>query len=94
MIKSDSQTALDVLVRGNGSKTKHYAVKVAFIIDTVARETIKMEYMASADNPADIFTKGLGKMKTTKHLDQLSDQRGCQSDLKAESFNVGKGAAN
>ena len=25
VVKSDSQTALDVLTRGNGSKTKHYA---------------------------------------------------------------------
>ncbi len=49
---------------------KHFAPRLA-LVRVILREgtrDIKLNFMATADNQAGQFTKGLGKMKTQQHL--------------------------
>ena len=46
--------------------------------ETVKNQSIDLKFIASGDNCADIFTKGLGKTKTQQHLTRQSAMRGYQ----------------
>ena len=46
---------------------------------------IELDYVASADNMADLLTKGLRRINTDRNRDQLSAKRGFQDCLKKES---------
>ena len=59
----------------NSTKTKHFATRVACVRATVKNQSIDLKFIASGDNCADIFTKGLGKTKTQQHLGRLSATR-------------------
>ena len=81
IILSDSQSCLALVLKDDGSyKAKHFATRVAFLKDTVkCREHgIDLKFVSSADNMADLFTKGLGRLKTIEHTKGLSAERGCQ----------------
>ena len=79
----DSQSSLALVKRDHGSpKAKHFATRLAFVRDILQNETraIKLDFVATNDNQADLFTKGLGKTKTQQHLQQLSAKWGCQKE--------------
>ena len=74
---TDSQSCLALATRDdNSSKTKHFATRMAYVRETVKNQSIDLKFIASGDNCADIFTKGLGKTKTQQHLARLSAMRG------------------
>ena len=76
---TDSQSCLALATRDdNSAKTKHSATRMAYVRETVKNQPIDLKFIASGDNCADIFTKGLGKTKTQQHLARLSAMRGCQ----------------
>ncbi len=80
----DSQSSLALVKRDDGSpKAKHFATRLAFVRDILQdeRRGIQLNFVATADNQADLFTKGLGKTKTQQHLQQLSAKRGCQNEI-------------
>ena len=43
------------------SKTKHIPIKYHFLIEQVAKQTVKMEYIPTREQIIDIFTKPLPK---------------------------------
>ena len=59
-------------------ETKHFATRMAHVRETVKNQSINLEFKASGENCADIFTKGLGKTKSQQHLARLSAMQGCQ----------------
>ena len=62
---TDSQSCLALATRDdNSAKTKHFATRMAYVRETVKNQSIYLKFIASGDNCADIFTKGLGKRKT------------------------------
>ena len=76
---TDSQSCLALATRDdNSAKTKHFATRMAYVRETVKNQSIDLKFIASGDNCADIFTKGLGKTKTQQHLARLSAMRGYQ----------------
>ena len=76
---TDSQSCLAIATRDDTSaKTKHFATRMAYVRETVKNQSIYLNVIASGENCADIFTKGLGKTKTQQHLAWLSAMRGCQ----------------
>ena len=60
----DNQGAI-VLAKDNKfhSRTKHIDLQYHFICEAVDEGKIKMKYIPTADNVADIFMKALGKPK-------------------------------
>ena len=74
---TDSQSCLALATRDdNSAKTKHFATRMAYVRKTVKNQSIDLKFIASGDNCADIFTKGLGESKTQQHLARLSAKRG------------------
>ena len=54
------------------SKTKHIPIKFHFLRDQVMSNVIKLEYVGTKDQIADVFTKPLPKMQ----FDSLRDHLG------------------
>ena len=76
---TDSQSCLALATRDdNSANTKHFATRMAYVRETVKNQSIDLKFIASGDNCADIFTKGLGKTKMQQHLARLSAMRGYQ----------------
>jgi len=48
------------------ARTKHIDIRHHFIREHVAAGTVRLEYVASADQQADILTKPLGRVLFTK----------------------------
>ena len=46
------------------SKTKHFAIKVHCLRDLCKKGELKLEYVTTDKQPADVLTKSLGKFKT------------------------------
>jgi hypothetical protein len=64
IIHSDSQSAIAIGNNNAGhGRSKHIDIRHHFIRDALLRNEFKLEYIPSADNPADMFTKGLGPIK-------------------------------
>ena len=85
-ILSDSQSCLALISEDDGSyKAKHFATRLAFLKDTVkcSVHRIDLKFVPSADNMADLLTKGLGRIKTIQHTKGLSAKRGCQVQMAA-----------
>lgn len=60
LIKVDNKSAIFMLSNYENSKrSKHIDIKVNFIKDLIANNKIKIEYVQSENNIADILTKGL-----------------------------------
>ena len=73
---TESQSCLALATRDdNSAKTKHFATRMAYVRETVKNQSIDLKFIASGDNCADIFMKGLGKTKTQQHLARLSAMR-------------------
>ena len=53
------------------SKTKHIPIKFHFLRDQVMNKVIKLEYIGTRDQIADIFDKPLPKMQIENLRDQL-----------------------
>jgi hypothetical protein len=66
-VNIDNQAALHMATNGSDSaRTKHIDVAHHFLREAVAKGAIRMVYIATEDNPADIFTKALAGVKLTK----------------------------
>ena len=56
----DNQSAIAVSKNGvKGERTKHVDVKYHFVTETVAQGSVKLQWVPTADQEADIFTKAL-----------------------------------
>ena len=67
VIKVDNQACMAIARNPvQPSKTKHFEIKLFYLRDVVADETVRLEYVSTEDNAADILTKGLLKQKTLK----------------------------
>jgi hypothetical protein len=64
-ILTDSQSCIAMLRNQRFShRTKHFDTRYHFIRDHVAKGDIKLEYVPTAENTADLMTKPLGGVKT------------------------------
>ena len=69
-----SATLMALVKRDDGSpQAKHFATRLAFVRDILQdeRRGIKLDFVATADNRADVFKKGLVKTKMQQHLQRL-----------------------
>ena len=58
---TDSHSCLALVHRdANCAKTKDFATQTAYVRDMMKNQSIDLKFIASGDNCADIFTKGLG----------------------------------
>jgi hypothetical protein len=63
VIWGDNQSTLEISENGIiREKTKHVAVKYHFICEKIKSGLIKVKYIPSADQQADILTKGLDRL--------------------------------
>jgi hypothetical protein len=71
-MSADNQSAI-ALAKDNKfhSRTKHIDLRYHFIREAVEEGKVKMNYIPSSDNPADIFTKPLAKVKFAKFVSML-----------------------
>ena len=75
-IYADNQAALKhVRTEGITARTKHFDIRLQHSRDNQAKGTITFEYIKSADNTADIFTKALPLPAHQKHLEGLGLMR-------------------
>lgn len=69
---NDSQSAQKLIQSvGYHSRTKHIDVRHQFLHQTQQRGDIQLEYKPTDEMEADVFTKGLGAIKHTKHIHNL-----------------------
>jgi len=67
-ILCDNQAAIYMAQScASSERNKHINIRYYFIKDLVHDKIIELYYIKSADNPADLFTKNLGKMKYHRH---------------------------
>ena len=72
VINCDSQSCIALSKNPTQQpRTKHYAVKLGFLREQCNSKTL-LQYIPTAENPADILTKGLGKQKTLTFATTLS----------------------
>ena len=72
-IMIDNQAAIAIAKNPvQGGKTKHFAIKLQYLRQEVAEERVKLQYVPTNENPADLLTKGLGRNKTCKYLNALT----------------------
>ena len=73
LIKADNQASIAYAKnRGSLGRAKHIQVRHCFVKDVLAKNQISLEYVASNDNVADLFTKALPKPAFTRHRERLS----------------------
>jgi hypothetical protein len=53
------------------SRTKHIARRQHFIREKVEEDVIAVVHLPMEENAADVLTKGLGRVKFTKHIEVL-----------------------
>ena len=67
---ADNQAAISSAQNsGTHSASKHIDLRMKFNEEKVAEKVVKLFYVASENNVADVFTKPLGKIKLTKFRD-------------------------
>ena len=52
-------------------RIKHIDLRYHFIRDTIASKRVELFFVEGAHNPADLFTKNLGRVKFLKFREQL-----------------------
>jgi len=71
-IGCDNQGALKLIESGVlRSKTKHIDIKYHHIHDEQVNRRIKLRYVASKENPADLFTKALNSSRYMELVDMI-----------------------
>ena len=69
-VYADNQAAISSAQNtGTHSASKHIDLRMKFNGEKVAKRVVKLLYVASENNVADVFTKPLGKIKFTKFRD-------------------------
>jgi hypothetical protein len=56
---------------GGGNRTKHVDTRFHFVRNLIQKGTIKMEFVRSEDNDADVMTKNLGEREYKKHIGKI-----------------------
>ena len=73
ILNGDNQGALDLSVSTkHHPRMKHIDIKYHFLRDEVQKETLKVKYVSTDDQIADIFTKPLQRMKFNKFKSMLN----------------------
>ncbi|KAE8752614.1 hypothetical protein FOCC_FOCC000736 [Frankliniella occidentalis] len=71
-IKCDNQSAMKFAENGLDSEnSKHIDIRYCFVEQCVKREEVEFEYVKSAENLADLFTKALSGIKTEYFVGML-----------------------
>ena len=71
-IYADNQAAISsAQSSGTHTASKHIDLRTKFNEEKVAKKLVKLLYVKSEDNVADVFTKPLGRIKFTKFRDLM-----------------------
>lgn len=72
VIKCDNQSAIN-FAKGNSvnSHTRHIDIKYHFVRDLIKFQNLKLEYIPTVDNAADLLTKALPRQKNQVFRDAL-----------------------
>jgi hypothetical protein len=73
-ILTDNEPALDA-IRAKRGRTKHYDIKVKHIAEAVGRNEFQLQYVPTAVNLADVFTKALRAVRFHELIDKLMMNR-------------------
>jgi hypothetical protein len=69
---TDNQGSLKIATHPTQhQRTKHYDTKMHFIRFYVQKKQVSVNYIPSAENPADLFTKPLQRLKFENHCKTL-----------------------
>lgn len=72
-ILEDNQSCIRVAEEPREHKRmKHIDVKYSFIRDTISKKEVKLKYVSTSDQTADIMTKALGRILFEKHRSNLN----------------------
>jgi Reverse transcriptase (RNA-dependent DNA polymerase) len=72
LIYGDNQSALSLSKNGiKSERTKHVAIKYAYIHDEVSHDRVRLQWVPSAEQLADILTKSLARQLHERLRDQL-----------------------
>jgi hypothetical protein len=72
-VLSDNQGALDISEDPtNYQRAKHIDIRYHFIRHAINNGEVSVDYIPSAENPADILTKALGKIKHSRCLELMN----------------------
>jgi hypothetical protein len=64
VVYGDNQSAQALSANGiKSERTKHVAIKYAFIHDEVSNKRVQLRYVPTLEQPADILTKALGRQQ-------------------------------
>lgn len=71
-IHCDSQPAITIIKnKGDHTHSKHFNIKYHTVWEQVANREIKVEYIETKSNPADVFTKALSADLTSSATENL-----------------------
>lgn len=69
VLRCDNQSAIAIAKNPvMHSRTRHIDVKLHFIRKAIEDNHVKVEYVATAENLADVLTKGLPRLKHEDHV--------------------------
>ena len=72
-IYCDNIAAIEFATQQNiNSRNKHIDIRKCFVKDHIKKNTIKLIYVSTEDNIADIFTKSLSKVKFNKFVGKMN----------------------
>ena len=81
VINVDNQTAIHLAHRPtNGPRSKHFAVRLQFLREHVARKTIRVVYVPTHLNISDLLTKLLERNKTKTFRDMMCGKEHLQDN--------------
>ena len=75
IINTDNQGAVD-LINGWSTTggTKHMDVRIMFLRELKEQDVIRVEWISTKDNEADIFTKNVDQLTLSKHMECFSSK--------------------
>ena len=72
-IYCDNKSAINLATNSNDhGRSKHIDIKMSFVRDYIKAKTLRLEYLETTNQTADIFTKPLPKEKFLKHKCELN----------------------
>jgi hypothetical protein len=87
VVRSDNQAALSMCAHAGAmhQRTKHIDVRHHFIQEAVEAGEVRLEWCPSAEQLADLLTKGLGPQIFSPLRDRLMDPTGLQTQTQADN---------
>ena len=86
MVNCDNAGAIFLAGNASGQRTKHVNIRYHYIREYVEDGTVKVVFVKSSDNEADLFTKNLNEQATKKHVSKFMEDVAEREDKKDVSI--------